>query len=191
MKAYLNYLKYVLRHKYFVYRECLNLEVPLLIAILHDWDKFLPDEFLPYARFFYNPDGTKKQIRDKSGYYKPDDTGDIAFDMAWLSHARRNRHHWQYWVLATTDGEKVVDMPEVYRREMLADWRGAGKAQGTPDTMYWYVTNREKMRLHSDTRKWIEAQLGYENYLDMIQAVTNNVSPDEVKRQRLLGAKMP
>lgn len=186
MKAHLNYLKYVLRHKWFVFQACLELRVPLFIAIFHDWDKFLPDEFLPYAHFFHNPDGTKKQVRDKSGYYKPDDTGDSAFDMAWLAHARRNKHHWQYWVLATSGAEKVFKIPEVYLREMLADWRGAGRAQGTPDTVNWYHINRDKMKLHPDTRQWIEDQLKYEDYLDLIQAVTNNTSPDEVKRQRLL-----
>lgn len=162
MKAYWLYFKYVVRHKWFVFWACMDLKVPLLIALFHDWDKFLPDEFLPYAHFFYNPDGTKKQVRDKSGYYKPENTGDSAFDMAWLSHARRNKHHWQWWVLTTSTEEKVFEIPEVYLREMVADWRGAGQAQGTPDTLFWYVTNREKMKLGPKTRAWIENELGYD-----------------------------
>jgi hypothetical protein len=162
VRRYTEYLKYVLRHKWFVFRECLKLGVPLWIAILHDWDKFLPDEFIPYARYFHNPDGSKRQIRSATGYYKPTDTGNAAFDWAWFLHAKRNKHHWQWWVLPTEGENKVLPIPDVFRREMLADWRGAGKAQGTPDSLIWYQTNKDKLQLHADTRAWIEKQIGYE-----------------------------
>ena len=52
---------------------------------------------------------------------------------------------------------------DLARREMLADWRGAGKALGTPDTAAWYTANRENMILHEDTRAWIEKELGLTN----------------------------
>lgn len=161
MRAHLAYLRYVLRHKWFVFLECRKLGVPLWTAVLHDWDKFLPDEWFPYVHFFYEPDGSPKQRRDSTGYYKPTDTGNAAFDFAWLLHQKRNRHHWQWWVLPEDNGgEKILPIPDVYRREMLADWRGAGRAQGTPDTAVWYEKNKDKMRLHLDTRAWIEQQLG-------------------------------
>lgn len=160
MRRHWQYLRYVLRHKWFVFLACLEYRVPLWIALFHDWDKFLPDEWFPYARFFYEPDGSKRQRRDSTGYYKPTDTGDADFDFAWLLHQKRNRHHWQWWVLPEDNGgEKVIPMWDVYRREMLADWIGAGKAQGTPETWVWYEANKEKMRLHPETRAWIEEQL--------------------------------
>jgi|SRR6185369_12373856 len=159
MTRHLAYLKYVLIHKWYVFLACLKLGVPTWIAILHDWDKFLPDEWFPYARFFHNPDGSKRQKRDKTGYYKPTDTGSVDFDQAWLFHARRNKHHWQYWVLATEDGEKIYPIPEQCMREMLADWIGAGKAQGTPNTWEWYEQNKDKIKLHPDTRTWVEQQM--------------------------------
>jgi len=160
MRRHLAYLSYVLRHKWFVFLECLKIGVPLWIAIFHDWDKFLPDEFIPYARYFYAPDGSKTVRRNPTGYYKPTDTGDQAFDYAWFLHQKRNKHHWQSWTMADdTSGVKVLPMPDVYRREMLADWRGAGRAQGTPDTAAWYAANKGKLQLHPDTRDWIEWQL--------------------------------
>lgn len=55
---------------------------------------------------------------------------------------------------------KVLPMPDRYRREMLADWKGAGLAMGKPDTAAWYRANRHKMLLHPETRAWVEAQLG-------------------------------
>ena len=44
--------------------------------------------------------------------------------------------------------------------EMLCDWRGAGRAQGTPDTAAWYMAHGHKMQLHTGTRAWVERQLG-------------------------------
>jgi hypothetical protein len=161
MGRHWQYGKYLVRHKWFVFVAGSRLGIPFLAA-LHDNSKFRPDEWVPYARFFYESDGTKRTRRDSTGYYKPTDTGDAAFDLAWLLHQKRNRHHWQWWVLPEDEGGvKVLPMPDRYRREMLADWIGAGKAQGTPDTLRWYTANRHKMNLHPETRAWIEAQLGY------------------------------
>lgn len=163
MRRYIMYLKYIIRHKWFVFIECIKCGL-IWRGIKHDWAKFLPSELIPYARFFYEPDGTKRQIRDKTGYYKPDDTGDSNFDFAWLLHQKRSDHHWQWWILPKDDGTvKVFPMSLKARKEMICDWRGAGRAQGTPDTMAWYEKNKGKMTFHEDTRKWIESILYCEN----------------------------
>ncbi|KKM59984.1 hypothetical protein LCGC14_1546430 [marine sediment metagenome] len=47
-------------------------------------------------------------------------------------------------------------MPFKYRMEMIADWIGAGKAQGTPDTNAWYAKNGPKMTLHPMTREFLD-----------------------------------
>jgi hypothetical protein len=156
IRMYASYLWYVIRHKWFVFLAACHFGIPWL-GMIHDWSKLLPGEFIPYARHFY---GSNPQKRDETGYYKPTDTGDDAFDFAWLLHQKRNRHHWQWWVLPEdNDGVKVLDIPTRYRKEMLADWRGAGKAQGTPDTQVWYRKNKDKMMLHPDVRNWIEDKL--------------------------------
>ena len=156
MRAHLAYLRYLIRHKWFVFWECVRLGIPWR-GLVHDWHKFLPDEWLPYVHYFHNPDGTRRQVRDKTGYYKPTDTGDPRFDYAWLLHQKRGKHHWQFWILPEDeDGIKILPMPDVYRREMLADWRGAGKAQGKPNTREWYLAHADKMQLHPETREWIE-----------------------------------
>jgi hypothetical protein len=130
-------------------------------GIWHDKDKFYPDEWFPYARFFYNPDGSKvEKIRDSTGYYKAAETGNKPFDFAWLLHQKRNDHHWQWWVLPLDDGGiKTLDMSSIARIEMVCDWRGAGSAQGFPKTWEWYAKNRNNMQLHPETRTWIEDQL--------------------------------
>lgn len=148
MNRHWQYLKYVLRHKWFVLLAGLKLHVPILMLILHDWDKFLPDEWFPYARTFYNKDGSKRYQEFPE------------FALAWNHHQKRNKHHWQYWLLTWDRGEnEPLPMPDVFRREMLADWRGAGRALGFPDTADWYRKNADKMKLHPDTRRWIESQL--------------------------------
>lgn len=133
--------------------------VPLL-GIVHDWTKFTPTEWFPYVKYFYQRPGTK---RDETGYYKPHSTGAPDFDFAFFMHQKRNKHHWQYWlqpVDADVVGFSIIHpMPDKYRREMLADWRGAGKAQGTPNTEAWYRKNGHKIKLHPETREWIEKQL--------------------------------
>ncbi len=156
---YLKYLWYVIRHKWFVFIECCKFGI-YWRGLKHDMSKVRPSEFIPYAKFFYGKKA--KPVRDETGYYKPTDTGDSTFDFAWLLHQKRNDHHWQWWILPTDNGgEKVLDMPVKCRKEMLADWRGAGRAQGTPDVLKWYHKNQNKMRLHPMTRLWIINQLGY------------------------------
>jgi len=141
---YLRYLKYVLRHKWFVFIECARRGL-VWRGLVHDMSKLRPSEFFPYANFFYGK--------------KPSPSA--AFDFAWLLHQKRNRHHWQWWILPEDNGgEKVMEMPMAERVEMLCDWKGAGRAQGTPNTQKWYLANRGKMRLGPYTRSWIERELG-------------------------------
>lgn len=151
---HLRYLKYVLRHKWFVMFECFRVGL-YWRGLKHDWSKFLPSEWFPYANHF------SKGIqagRDKTGYYKPTDTGDVAFDHAWFLHQKRNDHHWQWHCLPQdTEGIKVLEMSEESMLEMICDWRGAGKAQGTPSILVWYKTNRNKLQIHPTTRLKIEA----------------------------------
>ncbi len=154
---YIEYTSYVIRHKWFVFAACWGHGL-IWRGVVHDLSKMLPSEFTPYANFFYG----KKLARDETGYYKPTDTGDPAFDFAWLLHQKRNRHHWQWWVLPEDDGgTKVLEMDEADMIEMVCDWRGAGKAQGKPDTRAWYEKNQNKMQLHPRTRAKVEALIGY------------------------------
>ncbi len=151
MRRHLQTLRYLLRHKWFVFIECRSLRVPLWIAVFHDWDKFLPSMWLPYARAHYAPNGTP--------CFAPSN----AFNQAKMVHQHRNKHHWQFWVFINDCGEiECLPIPDVYRREMLADWRGAGKSLGKPDLLGWYGACRETMLFHSETRAWLETQIGYQ-----------------------------
>lgn len=164
---YIKYLKYVIKHKWFVMIECFKRGL-YWRGIMHDMSKFKPDEFIPYANYFYGNGGNIKKGRDSTGYYKPTDTGDKAFDFAWLLHQKRNRHHWQWWVLPEDNGGvKVLEMTHEYKLEMLCDWIGAGKAQGKispkndplAETRIWWKANNHKMQLHHNIRRYFELLL--------------------------------
>lgn len=158
MRKFFTYLKYLVRHKWFVFLECCKFGMPVR-GLLHDMSKFRPSEFFPYMNHF---GGGIKTGRDSTGYYKPTDTGDLAFDRAWFLHQKRNNHHWQFWIIPTDGGGiKVLEMPLFARKEMVADWRGAGKAQGTPDVKKWYAANKDKLVLGQETRTWVEQELGF------------------------------
>lgn len=160
MKAHLKYLWYVIRHKYYVFVECWKLGIPVL-GLLHDLSKFSPAEWFPYVDFFYRGDPSTKT----GGTLAKRSTA--AFDVAWNHHEKYNKHHWQFWVLITDDGGvdlgsdkyRPLPMPDRYRKEMLADWKGAGKAVGKPNTKEWYLKNYKNMILHPDTRYWVDQQL--------------------------------
>ncbi len=83
------------------------------------------------------------------------------FDRAWLHHIHCNPHHWQHWVLSQDDGEvKCLEMPTHFAREMVADWIGAGIAQGKTDktsVLVWYEKNKESIKLHNQTRELVES----------------------------------
>lgn len=159
---HIRYLRYVLTHKWYVFLAGAQLGVPLHRLILHDWTKFLPREWLPYTNFFYGGGLSREEAADLDYDFRVSEDVELAFERAWLHHQNKNDHHWQYWVRLGDDGtELVLEMPDVCQREMLADWRGAGRALGKPDTLVWYIENRDNMRLHPSTRHWIEIKTGF------------------------------
>lgn len=65
---------------------------------------------------------------------------------------------WQYWVLPLEAGKsfKVHEMPLKYRKEMLADWYGASKAQKTSGIDKWWEVNKNKLVLGKETYIWFD-----------------------------------
>ena len=140
---YDRYFSYLARHKFYTFIECCKLGIPLR-GLLHDLSKFLPSEFIPYAHHFY---GQHAEI-------------DKDYDFAWLQHIHRNMHHWQYYIIIDLGIEEILPMPDEYRKEMLADWIGAGYAKNQPDVKDWYLKNKQFIRLHPETTRWVESRLG-------------------------------
>ena len=155
---YWKYLKYVIRHKWFVFIECCRFK-KYWLGIMHDLSKFRPSEFIPYARYFY---GNYPEYcgGSYSKYYQADI--DRHFDVAWLNHIHRNKHHWQHWLLQKQDGNlKLIPIPPKYLVEMVADWNGAAgiAINGKKDTIDWYQKNKDNIKLNRINRKFVEGKL--------------------------------
>ena len=134
MHQHLAYLRSLLYHKWLVLVEGRKLGVPLFQLLVHDWSKFLPDEWRAGVAF--------RRYGEVSG-------------SVLQKHYSRNRHHPQYWV---RDGD-ILPMPEAFCLEMLADWKAVGRSKGS-DTLQWYSSYGCKLPFHQDTRAWVEKKLG-------------------------------
>ena len=150
MMRYINYLKYVIRHKWFVFKAGMKYFPSLHMfwrLIVHDISKFTPLEFIAYAKTFYKSDGTSQY----------DET--MEFNQAWNHHQKCNLHHWQYWILKFDRGDiEELPMPEIYIQEMIADWLGAGKAiTGRYDNIFnWYEYAQPTKYMNSITKIRVE-----------------------------------
>lgn len=157
---YVKYLRYLLRHKWFVFVECVK-RGQFWRGLLHDISKFLPDEFIPYARYFY---GEYKSVTEMSSFMFLHSTSkeevEYKFNEAWLTHIHRNKHHWQHWVLINDSDEPKINplpIPEKHIIEMVCDWTGAGMAiHGKDDTVEWYRANHGNQMVEKNSREFVD-----------------------------------
>ena len=142
MKNDYKYLKYLIKHKYYVAKECFKVGL-YWRGIVHDLSKFTLSEWIAYRNYFY---GTPDEIK---------------FNEAWLNHIHKNKHHHQHWVLRNDDGTVVaLDIPNVYVLEMVCDWIGAGLAiTGRREVKEWYEKNKDKMVLSDLTKAKVNAMI--------------------------------
>lgn len=162
----LRFLKRLLDHKRNVMVAGRLTRMPFWRLLVHDWTKFTPAEFGRYARWHCGP----AEDRDK---------GDWA--LAWRHHQHHSPHHPEFYLVAWHGdptfyavggiGERVADniivlpMPEIYVREMVADWLAASKTYtGSWDIAIWVNEHGREMRLHDETVTLIDAvmhEIGY------------------------------
>lgn len=162
---HLKYLNYLICHKWFVLLAGLKFKAPLWRLIIHDWSKFLPSEWFAYANYFYgnHPKFSELPPPLKSIWpaNKCEEYWKNKFDFSWNLHEKRNKHHWQFWILIEDSGNiKPLEIPEKYLREMAADWAGAGRAiTGKWEVWDYYQKVKDKTLLHPKTRQRFEELL--------------------------------
>ena len=149
MRGHYKLFLFVMRHKWAVFKEAWKLGL-YIHAFTHDLSKFLPSEWLPSVRFYF---GDGDMPRDGRAAFRQSDP---AFNRNTLLHIHRNPHHWQHWIFLKDNGDLVpVEIPEKYRRQLLADWRGAAKVKGNILREY-YTKATQKEYLAPDTRAWMD-----------------------------------
>lgn len=140
---YVEYLKYIIEHKKNVGIECIRMAM-FTHAITHDLSKFLPSEFIPYAKFFYPKLKTDRKTSEE----------EQNFQKGWNHHQKRNKHHWNYWVSVKVNKNTPVEMPIKCVKQMVADWNGMSRKFGG-STAEYFRKNEHKMLLHPTTRERI------------------------------------
>ena len=133
------------------------LGVPEEQLLRHDLSKWSNEEFHAYAQHFH-------------GGGCPNE-----FAIAWLHHIHYNEHHWQHWIFPDGYSPKdsnvengVIEMPEHFALEMIADWMGASYAYTQSwDMTDWLVKNIPRIRLHSKTQEYVYHILGGQGYFNM------------------------
>lgn len=126
---------------------------------IHDNSKWWEPEFEAYAKYFCS--GVDKSPVDA-------DSVSDEFSVAWLHHIHHNPHHWQHWIFSdgytpkgSTVENGVVQMPEHYALEMIADWMGASRTYtGSWDMTDWLHKNMSRIRVHSKTADYLRDVLG-------------------------------
>jgi hypothetical protein len=122
-------------------------------GLTHDLSKFLPDEFFPYMNWFYGVCGIKFD-NDIWGWQRTEHEECLRkYEIAWLKHIHRNKHHYQYWYLRYDDGtEKYLEIPDKCRKEMICDWIGVGKAiTGKNNIKEWWGKTKDKKKMNDKT----------------------------------------
>ena len=143
MKA-LQHFNTITKHKILVMKECFRVGL-YRQGLLHDLSKYSPSEFLVGCRYYQ---GTRSSS-------------------AWLHHKGRNKHHYEYWIDYSGDGERMLagmKMPVRYVVEMFLDRIAAsrvykGDAYKDSDPLEYYLGGKAGDMMHPETRALLEKLL--------------------------------
>lgn len=161
-----SFIESLTEHIYYVVEAGQKIGVSEEQLDAHDLSKWSVHEFPGYALHFKGMQGGAPDL----------------FAHAWLHHIHHNPHHWQHWIFSDGYTPKnsrvengVVEMPEIYVLEMVADWMGASRAYtGSWDMTKWLGENLPKINLHSNSWIMLKRILrndthGYHNILNELQ----------------------
>lgn len=160
---YISYFRYVMYHKYIMFAIGCHMGLPYRCLFLHDMDKLNPKAFHYGALTFYDDNGNQRAYEETEQY-----------QAVWLDHQKRNKHHWQAWVLIGDDGSiKPLPIHYPYAHEMVADY--IAFSVSVPDSLSaseYYLRKKDHMVLHPLTRSTIELLLV--TYDDMDRKLLSN-----------------
>ena len=100
------------------------------------------EEFDAYRKNYYPVNEEEKELNKED------------FEKAWKHHYENNPHHPEYWI---KDGVPT-DMEIEYIVEMACDWI-AMSIKLNNRAIDWYTDNKDNIKLHDETRKFVEKAL--------------------------------
>ncbi len=152
MGNFWGHLRTINRHKRMVMKYCFKIGL-YKQGLLHDLSKYSPTEFFQGVKYFQGNQSPNNVERKLTGVSK-----------AWLHHKGRNKHHLEYWIDYSPEGDHMMTgmkMPVKYVAEMLCDRvaasRNYNKEKYTEaDSWDYYVMSKDHYMLHPETRKLLE-----------------------------------
>lgn len=145
----LRHFKKICTHKYWVFYYCCKMGIPIQ-GLLHDLSKFSPVEFWEGVRYYQGTISPIDACKKENGW-----------SPAWMHHKGRNKHHYEYWIDKLDDGGVPLEMPLKYKKEMLCDYLGAGRAYYGKDFTYkkeyeWWQNKLSKpLAMHNGNKDFI------------------------------------
>lgn len=154
MKAW-NHFCTITYHKILVAKGCFRVGL-YKQGILHDMSKYSWTEFRVGAKYYQGTRSPNNAEREEIGY-----------SSSWLHHKGRNKHHFEYWIDYSTDGDGELagmKMPDKYIVEMFMDRIAASKVYMKEkytdrSPLEYYNRGRSKIILHEHTRELLERLL--------------------------------
>lgn len=151
------HFKTITYHKYLVAKGCFRVGL-YRQGILHDLSKYGPTEFGVGIKYFQGDRSPNNAEREAIGY-----------SGAWLHHKGRNKHHYEYWVDYSGQGDDgalvPVPMPPKYVAEMIMDriaackvYRGEDYTDAAPLEYYLRGKGRN-IPIHPETADILERML--------------------------------
>ncbi|MBC8535323.1 DUF5662 family protein [Feifania hominis] len=152
---WLSHLKTINHHKALVMKYCFKIGL-YRQGLLHDLSKYSPCEFRVGARYFQGNRSPNDAERAATGC-----------SSAWLHHKGRNKHHLEYWIDYSPEGDHALagmEMPVRYVAEMFCDRIAACKtykkeAYQDRDAYDYYMKSRDHYLLHPNTQALLEQLL--------------------------------
>lgn len=150
IKNIFKHFKKICVHKYWVFYYCFKAGIPLQ-GLVHDLSKFSPTEFWESVRYYQGTSSSINTCKKENGW-----------STAWFHHKGRNTHHYEYWIDNFDNGGMPIEMPMKYKKEMLCDYLGAGKAYYGKEFSYqkelkWWNDKKSKpILMHPNDMAFID-----------------------------------
>jgi len=155
MLKWWGHLRTITAHKILVMKYCFQVGL-YRQGLLHDLSKYGPTEFSVGVKYY-------------QGDHSPNEAERLATGVssAWLHHKGRNRHHLEYWIDYSPEGDHKMcgmRMPARYVVEMFCDRVAAcriyqGERYTAASPWEYYDRSRDHYIIHPDTAALLERLL--------------------------------
>lgn len=152
---WLQHLRTVNHHKWLVMKYCFRAGL-YKQGIIHDLSKYSWVEFSVGAKYYQGNRSPNNAEREEKGY-----------SSAWLHHKGRNKHHIEYWLDYSLQGDTPIagmKIPVNYVVEMVCDRIAANKIYNKDkyrdsNPLDYFESSREQYLIHEDTKRLLRELL--------------------------------